>query len=331
MTFTTQSICYDNTRLSDYKTCPRKYMIRHVLGWVTESDRDPLVFGLSWHEAMDVVYKHYKNFDSRELVELASMAFNKQWEESGYPLAMDFGGWERYGARTPGTAKEMLWGYVHDPARQHLLNNATILAIEQPFAVPIPNLADHWYVGRLDKAVQYNSQTLALEHKITTAYATQGNFRSDYIDSWNASSQVKGYQFGGGLYYPSLSGVWVDAALVHKKVHDAFRFIPVSHNITLLTEWLENTTQWVETVTESVSNLKAGLPVARCFPKNEDSCFGKYGSCEYLDICRTCANPAALDGPPPGFVEDRWEPFDLLGLDKLVQQSLQEGTKDVDA
>jgi hypothetical protein len=327
MTFTTQSICYDNTRLSDYKSCPRKYMIRHVLHWVTETDRDPLVFGLSWHEAMDVVWKFYGKLDARELTEAAHINFMKCWQEQGYPIEMNYGGYERFGARTPGTAKEMLWEYIHNPARINILRDGQLLAVEQPFAVPVPNVKDTWYVGRLDKVTQYNSQTLAIEHKSTTSYATDGGFRPDYIDSWFASSQVKGYQFGGGLYYPSLGGVWVDAALVHKKVHDAFRFIPVSHNITLLQEWLGNTTTWITAVTESTRKLRAGHNIALCFPKNEDSCFGKYGQCEYLDICRTCPNPAALDGPPPGFKEEKWEPFNLLGLDKLVQDSKE--TNDV--
>lgn len=322
--FTAAAICYDNTRLSDYKTCPRKYAIRHILGWVTESDRDPLVFGLAWHEGQDIIWKYYGECTNRELTELAFDAFMNCWKEQGYPETMDFGGFDRYGARTPGTAKEMMWNYIHDPARANMLGEAEVLAIEQPFAVPMPNVENTWYVGRLDKVVQYRSQTLVLEHKSTTAYATVGNFRPEYVESWHASSQVKGYQFGASLYFPSLSGVWVDAALVHKKVHDAFKFIPVAHHIDLLKEWLENTTQWVKNVTEGTRQLKAGIPITMTFPKNEDSCFGKFGQCEYLDICRTCPDPCKLDGPPAGFVENRWEPFDLLGLDKLVKQSQEE-------
>lgn len=320
---TTKSICYDNTRLSAYKTCPRSYFIRHELGWTIEGTADPLVFGSAWHAGQDIVWKYAKKLnDKSQLTELAHGAFCDLWEASGFPLDMSFGGYDRYGARTPGTAKEMYWNYIDQ--RWNMLIECEVLAIEQPFAVPLPNLPDHWYIGRLDKVVQYASQKLVLEHKSTTAYAIQGGFRSDYIDSWYASSQVKGYQFGAGLYFPGLDGVWVDAALVHKKVHDAFRFIPVSHNIELLREWIGTTTTWAMTITEAKRKHQAGFPLEMTFPKNEDSCFGKYGTCPFLDICRTCADPTKLDGPPPGFKKEMWEPFSILGLNKLVQQSQQE-------
>lgn len=321
--FTENAICYDNTRLSEYKRCPRAFFIRHVLGWNTEGTGDALVFGQSWHEGMDIIWKCGQMLGRGELtqldvVDMAHQNFMKTWIENGFPETMDFGGYDRFGARTPGTAKEMMWSYIDE--RRSMLCDAEILGIEQPFAVPLPGVQNTWYVGRLDKAVHYNGQTLILEHKTTTAYAREGGFRSDYIDSWFASSQVKGYQFGGGLYYPDLSAVWVDAALVHNKVHDEFRFIPVAHGPHLLTEWLGNTTTWVERVTESRRQERAGVLLSKCFPKNEDNCFGKFGKCPFLDICMTNDDPRKLGGPPGGFEVNVWEPFDLLGLDKLVKK-----------
>lgn len=124
--------------------------------------------------------------------------------------------------------------------------------------------------------------------------------------------------------------MWVDAALVHKKIHDTFKFIPVAHNLELLSEWLNNTKTWVSRVSESKRQQKAGIPVHLCFPKNEDSCFGKFGQCEYLDICRTCPDPTKLDGPPQGYHVEVWEPFDLLKLDKLVKESTTNNTEETD-
>lgn len=321
--FTKNAICYDNTRLSEYKRCPRAYFIRHVMGWNTEGTGDALVFGQAWHEGQDVIWKCGKMMADKQLgqmdvVEMAFTAFMKTWTENGFPESMDFGAQERYAPRTPGTAKEMMWAYIDE--RRHMLHGSTILGIEQPFAVPLPGVANTWYVGRLDKSIHFNNQTLVLEHKTTTAYAREGGFRSDYIDSWFASSQVKGYQFGAGLYYPDLAAVWVDAALVHNKVHDAFRLVPVAHGPALLTEWLENTTEWVESVNEARRQEQAGYKLSKCFPKNEDSCYGKFGRCPFLDICQTNPDPRMLPGPPGGFEVNIWEPFDLLGLDKLVKE-----------
>lgn len=318
--FTPQSTYYDNTRLSDYKACPRQYFMRHVLGWTVDYGRSapPLVFGGAWHAGQDILWAAAKRVDKAMLTALAADEFNKYWEEQGYSLDIGSVEYDRLMPRTPMVAKEMYWNYIDQ--RWNMLQNCNVLAIEQPFAVPLPGLADHWYVGRLDKVVDFNAQKLVLEHKTTTLYRIQGHFDPQYIESWFSSSQVKGYQFGAGLYFHGVDGVWVDCALVHKKVHEGFKFVPVSHHISLLEEWIKTTITWAAEVTDATNRWKAGESVQTAFKKNEDSCFGKYGSCQFLDICRTCADPTALDGPPHGFKEERWEPFDILKLDKIVQQ-----------
>lgn len=314
---TESSQCYDNTKISGYKTCPRSYFIRHTLGWRSEGTANPLVFGLAYHNAMDVVWEYAKKVDRGTLVNLAQAAFLEEWEAWGFPVSMSLDVAERYAPRTPGIAHEILDAYTTE--RWRMLQEADLLAGEQPIAVPMPGIENCWYVGRLDKVVQYASQTLVLEHKTTTAYATIGNFRSDYVDSWFASSQVKGYEFCGSMYYPSLDGVWVDASLVHKKVR-AFRFIPISHSYPLLSEWLGDTREWITRIQKDEESFKQHGELSNgAFPKNEESCFGKFGSCPFLDICRTVSDPSKLNDVPGGYIKEAWEPFSILGLDKLIQ------------
>lgn len=321
---TPTSTCFDNTRVSDYKFCPRKFFIRHELHWTPEGIALALTFGLSWHEGMDVVWTHFKSFDKQKLVAGAMMAFYNKWEEQGLDPEPDLNTMERWAPRTPGVASEMYWNYIE--ARGKMLSQATLLAAEQPFAVPMPGLPDVWYVGRMDKVVEYGPQKLVLEHKTTTAYATDGMFRADYVDSWFSSPQVKGYEFGGGMYYPGLDGVWVDAALVHKKIHDAFKFIPIAHKFNLLEEWVGDTKGWIlRILAEKEEFACTGELVPGLFPKNEDNCYGKYGTCPYLDICRTTTDPSKLDEPPPGYKQEKWEPFSVLGLDKLIKEGEANG------
>jgi PD-(D/E)XK nuclease superfamily len=310
--------CYDNTRISAYKTCPRSYFIRHVLGWTGIGTGLALVFGSAWHNAQDVIWEYGKKIDHRDLGELAAQAFNKTWTAEGLPVDIPLESEGYYAPRTPLIAREMLEGYIE--SRGKMIMNSEVVAIEQPFAVPIPGMPGHWYIGRLDKVVDFNSQRLVLEHKSTTAYATQGNFRTDYVDSWFMSAQVKGYQFGAGLYYGNVNAVWVDAALVHKKVHNAFKFIPIAHNYTLLSEWLEGTKQWVREISQEEEDYRGvGELTPGMFKKNEESCFGKYGACPYIDICRSVADPSKLTEVPGGFVKSYWEPFSILGLEKLLE------------
>ncbi len=272
---------------------------------------------------MDVVWQYARKIsdpkDAGSLAALASMAFNKYWtDEGGFPLDIPMEQLYAFEPRTPGIAHEMFLNYILK--RWDMLQRADVLAIEQPFAVPIPGVEDVFYIGKLDKVVYYNGQRIILEHKSTTAYATVGNFRQDYVESWNMSSQVMGYQFGGNLFFGGIDGIWVDAALVHKKVHDAFKFIPVSHNALLLKEWISNTSDWIsQIIAEEKRFEETGALTPTLFKKNTESCYGKYGVCPFLDICRGLDDPTKLDGPPGGFHVEKWEPFDVLRMNKILQ------------
>ena len=301
---------YDNSMLSSYKDCPRKYYLRYGIHWRSEGTAIPLVFGLSWHSGQDAVWQYAKKLRGQEELAQAAMAkFLETWEEEGLPAEMDMEQLERYNPRIPQVAHEMYVNYI--ATRWNMLMEAQILAIEQPFAVPMPGHEDTWYVGRLDKVVDFKGQVLVLEHKTTTAYKKDGGFQSSYVDSWFTDSQVKGYQFGGGLYFNGLSQVWVDAALVHKKEHNHFRFIPVAHQINIIEEFLKDTGYWIDKLEAS---WKRGY-----FERNENSCVGKYGSCTFIDICRSIPNGSLPKEPPPGFMIEQWQPFDLLELERLSQ------------
>ncbi len=313
---------YDNTRVSAYKVCPRSYAIRHLLHWTPDGTGKPLVFGSAWHEGMDVIYQYAKRIkqpDIGSLASLAALAFNKYWtEEGGFPLEIPMEQLYQFEPRTPGIAHEMFFNYI--TARWDMLQRCDVVAIEQPFAVPIPGVENVLYIGKLDKVVDFNGQRLILEHKSTTAYATIGNFRQDYVESWYMSSQVTGYQFGGNLFFGNVDGIWVDAALVHKKVHDAFKFIPVSHNTVLLREWISGTSSWIAQIRAEEDEFAAcGELHPKLFKKNTESCYGKYGSCPFLDICRSMDDPTKLEGPPGGFHVEKWEPFDVLKMNKILQ------------
>lgn len=321
LTTASKNRCYDNTKVSSYKDCPRRYFLRHVQHWTVsgEGKAAPLIFGSSWHDAQDIVWGQAKNFNQRDLTELAFGAFQMTWEEHGMPIHPTLEQQQYLKARTPMIAKEMLYNYID--RRWSILQQCDVIGIEQPFAVPVPGLEGVWYVGRLDKAIEHGSQRLIIEHKSTTAYSIDYTFLLDYVESWSVSAQVKGYQWGGSLFYNKIDAVWVDAALVHKKVHDGFKFIPVAHSPDIMVEWVLSTKGWITQIIaeEEAFELKKELTPGM-FKKNEESCFGKYGSCPFLDICRTISDPTKLSGPPPGFVEEKWEPFDVLGLDKLIKQ-----------
>lgn len=309
---------FDNTRLADYKSCPRKYFLRHILNWTPSAERTApaLVFGGAWHEGVDVIWGQAKQIGLQNVVQSAYEAFLKYWTDHEFPDVVSIEMMDEFGARTPMTAKEMFYNYVVKNAA--IIHNAEVESIEKPFAIPLPGLDNVFYIGRMDKVIKLNSRRTVIEHKTTSLYRIQGGFDPQYLDSWWTSSQVKGYLFGGTMLYGEVHDAWVDCALVHKKVHDAFRFVPISHGTDIIKEWIVTTATWSKEVIEATKRWEGGESVLSTFKKNEDSCYGKYGPCPFIDICRIHADPTKLDGPPPGFEVKKWEPFTEDDLQNII-------------
>lgn len=323
---------YDNTKLAADKKCSRKYYYRHVRMWRTEGLAPPLVFGLSWHSAMDVVWPRFKDVpDARDLAAEAMMAFMETWAAEGAPTEMSLEVFEKWNPRVPAVGHEMLLHYIQQ--RGPTIGKAKLLSVEAPFVVPLFDTQDKdthiWYAGRKDKKIlTHQGQRIVVEHKSTTDYKKDGGFKANYIEGYYMSSQVMGYLYSDNI----LSGgktdyVWVDAALVHKNVHDAFRFIPVQHKYGMLDQWLWDTRNRVEkirTQTKILHDLRAAgenkkgrfMPV---FARNEESCIDVYGKCPYFNVCTQFPNPEQLEEPPPGMIVEEWNPVDKLGLDRLMK------------
>jgi hypothetical protein len=318
---------YDNSMISAFKRCPRYYYFRHIRHFAPVEEMIWHVFGRCWHLAMDVVWDMMSK-DSKvpidKVVNKAYNAWQAEWTRSGYrdidslsPELID-----KYGARNPGQALEMLYGYV-DTRRKLFANHTFKLhAIEQPFAVPMddedPSII---YVGRLDKVFEIEGRWKVGEHKTTTEYYTKGGFRNNFLESFSPNSQVDGYLFAGHLFYgPKLHGAFVDAALVHKS-ETAFTLISISKNTAMLDSWLWEARYWINQIEVNKAELqRPGIkdePFMAAFPRNTNSCIF-FGLCPYIETCRMWENPEArYDVVPPGSKIEKWEPFDFVRLDKI--------------
>lgn len=320
---------YDNTMISDYRDCPRYYYLRHIRGWRGSGISQPLTFGLAWHDAMDVVWDLACQLEdapahSQAIVHQAGHAFDQRWVEQGLPA--DAGrvsyenqwGYEIYEKRNPMVAREMLSNYI--TSRQHIFADATIIAIEQPFAVPLEEDGDRWYIGRLDKVIQLPNQGVIIEHKTTSDYAKEGGFKKQWEMEHAVSTQGTGYLFGAAATFPGVDQVWIDGALVHKTVHDKFKFLPSVASMEGMDQWLYETKIWVGRIEGETAFLQHDLTrqdVMPAFPKNTKQCVGKYGVCQFYNICAATNKPNHIEEPPEGFIEEKWEPFKVLNIAQI--------------
>lgn len=309
---------YDNSRLSSHRECPRKDYYRNERDWVPERIGLPLVFGGAWHAAMDIVWPMCQRNETDEMIgALAYDAWCKHWTDEDLPIDLTPEQAEQWNPRIPSTAMEMLYEYIR--ARRNFIRDIEIIQIEKPFAVPIdPNDSTLFYIGRIDKVIRWQGKVWGVEHKTSSAYKKDGYFRSDFVDSFSPNSQIDGYMHALRMEYgDEAKGILVDAALVHKTVHEGFMFIPVERQTDMLQQWLFETMYEVQLVERNIDARWNGptTDILSAFPKHTGSCHN-WGGCPYLDLCKGMKNPEQ-ETTPLGFKEEHWEPFDVLNIEKL--------------
>lgn len=322
---------YDNTRISEFRRCPRFYFFRHVMHWKMNSASElALIFGGAWHAAMDEMWANVAaNVPAQDNINHAYDAFVHHWTDNGmdHPSEIDLERSKELAPRTPMVAKEMLHAYYD--ARVRAIREVEIVEIERPFAVPLsPNDPTLFYVGRIDKVVRPSKGRIrGIEHKTTTAVAlsygarTKGEhkIRGSFLDSFSPNSQVDGYSYAMHLLYPKdRADIWVDAALVHAKGED-FQFVPVERRMDQLDAWLYETHRWIEGIELEAKRLQEcseGDHFMAAYPKNTNACFDFNRPCPFLDLCKARANPLSYEGVPSGYKEEKWDPLEHLGTPK---------------
>jgi hypothetical protein len=270
------------------------------------------------------------------IVTHAMQKFIFTWCEKGFPAPTGDNYQticENYPTKNPYVVMEMLPNYID--LRKPFIMDCSEIEIERPFAVPLgmtvpvtnPETGEItneevFYIGRLDKIVKHKAHgRLIIEHKTTGWYAKEGGFRSDYIESFSPNSQMDGYIFAGtSLYEGGVKGLFVDAALCHKTVHDKFKYIPIDRSFAALDAWLTETKTYVRRIVDEMNQLEATANAnsIQVFPKNTSSC-SVYSGCTFRDICRYIPDPRNI-GTPSSYRVDKWEPFDLLDIGKIMDK-----------
>lgn len=324
----TPSRFYDNTMIVSFRDCPRAFYFRHKRNWQSFGKSTALIFGGAWHDAMDTVWKRLGSRPKSKLSDFditveAMKTFKATWEEEGGPEAYEHEvQYKKYpSARTTDTAMEMLAHYINE--RRPWLESADfeLLDIERPFAVPLdPADPSLYYVGRLDKVFRLKGKGVYFgEHKTTTLYSKNGPFQDRFTESFSPNSQIDGYLYALRILYgKEAKGGMVDASLVHKDIHDAFRLIPVDRQWAQLDTWLWEARQWIANIEANDAALEvapADIPYLTAFPKNTSAC-SHYDGCTYVSLCKMWADPHRRE-TPQGFEESSWSPFDALQLSQL--------------
>lgn len=301
----------DNSSLEVWKLCSyaaRNYLVLHREGHARNA---ALVFGGAVHLGLESLYRG-------ESLNAAQARAVKYFTDNPVPPG-DY--------RTAAVASEVLQHYElrarqPDYAWQILSDSSGPLierAFELPFAVfevdaeiSVPEWETPRYVKRIHVAWsgRIDVVTCANERNRVTDNKTTSIGSDDFIQSFQLSSQTRGYVWAGQQIWPELSisgfclnALWLkrpakgstswNGSLVDKGPRGGDPALQLfrkyfDYHPSAIEQWRRDTVAHIE---DFITCL-----IRNHFPTNDRSCFNKYGRCQFHDACTMFADPANADG-----------------------------------
>lgn len=300
----------DGSKLTAFLTCPRAYFYEYLLGWRPETPSNHLIFGTSWHLAMEALLLGQ---GPDEAYQLFLIDYRKTFGPETDAL---------YEPKTPANAEIVLMAYAAKYVDD--LSKFDVLHTEISGTVAIAE--DRKLHFRMDSVCRdlETNRIFSLEHKT-------GSRSYNWEYQWPLSMQVGTYTHVLYCLYPpeEVDGVKFNAAFfgkavraweaLHKglssKYKPPFEFLrlPMYRTQPQMQAWLWNAVFWADQL-EWQFNLLADCDesdsLMTCFPQNPTAC-SKYFGCDYRDFCSAWRNPLQQCYEPPlGFVIEHWDPSD---------------------
>lgn len=258
-------IQFDNTRLSAFKDCPRKYYFLHHRCLRPKREAVPLSFGSALHAALGEYDKARFFGADHEAAVFAAAKAAAGWS----PPTMD-------AKRTPAKLLRTVVDYCdrwRDPPPADIGGKPALeLSFSFPLPITAPNGEQYHYCGLIDRIGEINGALFAFERKHTTSHLSEMYF-ARYSPP---NSQLLGYVYASRVVFKRpLAGVIVDVVQVAETFTDFGRRQVVCTD-EMLDEWLESTIYWIRQVEASTAH---GI-----WPMNSESCT-KFGQCGFLPVC----------------------------------------------
>jgi uncharacterized protein YktA (UPF0223 family) len=253
----------DNTALSGYMRCPRKYKLSMIENWRIKEVRQALSFGAFWHRLLET---HYKTGGDKAQVLSTYTKYKDEVPDQGdYRTAdralIEYNRYvKRYGL---GSDIFATVGYPDSPM------------VEISTAIESDTLI-HEYAGKIDRVIKVGDLYYIEDHKTTS------RFHKAYFKEFDLSNQIKGYVWIARQLLPEypIAGARINLAHILTNKSDFHRHL-VTFSDSQIEEWERNTNSWIRRIEESTRNDD--------FPAHfgDNGCSGKFGRCEYFDVCST--------------------------------------------
>ena len=316
----------DNSFLEALQTCPRALEYKHIVRRHLSSARPAISFGTAIHEALDIRYARYGDLDAitqaqceteqyaalqehfsqapppegdwRDLNWAATIvkAYNEHYMVEPFNLLSD----EEGHVIVERAFKIPFLGFNPESGEVYRIDNVS--ALQEDIHVPI------FYTGRIDLPVSWDGHLIVLDHKTTSFIG------DSFWEDLRVSPQQTGYCWAWyRLTGQKPIGFCVNAIRTRalplrpkgginewwgENFQRSKEYLSDHH----YDEWEQNTTALIEEFLWHCSRSY--------FPMKKKWCVGKYGRCQFYDVCYTPADQRPMMLESTEFEEYKWNPLD---------------------
>lgn len=302
----------DNSTLEKLQCCPREMEYSAMRKRIGAGVKPSLNFGSAIHSALEHRYKEYKNESPDIFLEEAQAKLLSEYFDLNPNPIDDF--------RNTNWAIELMKMYNQkynvEPFNL-LVDKAGKTMVELSFALPLVeiNKIPIIYSGRIDLPVMWDNQLIIIDHKTTSMLGPQ------YFEEFKMSAQPLGYAWAfEQLTGQKVAGYGINAIRV--------RSIPAKPKAGIASWWDETfqrdktyirprqLEEWKNNVIHLIEEFFWHIS-KDYLPMKTKWCVGKYGRCQYFDVCSLPQESRALMLESNNFTANTWSPL------KQPTQSLQ--------
>lgn len=295
----------DNSTLEKIITCPRSAFHYFVQKREMNGRKDSLNFGQGMHHGMAAHYLDFalNGYTSKEGQDNAIKAIISHFEANPQDS-------ETF--RTVDRAIDMYHKYVKKyPAEPFTIaSNNTIPCVEIPFAVPIGQIEDVpiIWTGRIDSVILWDRLLWIMDHKTTSI------FGGTYFEQFRNASQFIGYCWA----YEQVTGLKVNGVLINalalRKITPTgkpveFERERIEYNRDQIDTWQYNTMLIIKTFLGYCLEQENAFSGDN-FPEHTAWCHGKYGTCQYFEVCTLPTKQRAIYLNSREYGDVTWNPLD---------------------
>lgn len=272
----TLQLTIDSTSLGEFKTCPRKYYYRMILGYVPRSTSVHLQFGLWLHQGRELYERRKTSGSSHEEALHTAIKFllTATWDRAtGRPW------WSDHKLKNRYTLIRTLVWYLdqfgeNDPLQTIILaNGKPAVELSFKFNMGLLSITDEpiMFSGHLDRLVKFNSGTYVSDVKTTSS--TLG---SNFFAQFTPDNQFSLYTLAGKIAFETpIAGVIVDACQIAVDFSRFERQL-IIRSEAQVDEWLVDSIHWISQMGQAAEQSY--------WPQNDKACH-HYGGCPYRPVC----------------------------------------------